>query len=290
MKRRQLLALLSFAALPVWASRERFERGVLWRVTRNGAAPNHVYGTMHDPDPRLAELPKPVSTAFERSKSLVVEFLPNAYTEERFLEAAMFMDGQTLRDKIGAQDFERALEHLAPIGLTRDFVNKLKPWGVLVNLRGPAAAASNGIESQLIGRARARRMALAQIEGVEEQIFTFDECPMESQVALLRHSLAHRAELAELGERTLAAYLARDLGAIWRLREEFVGRYPEVAAHQAVMTKRVLHDRSVVMAYRMQRELRRGDAFVALGALHLYGSKGVLALLGQDGYRVTKVF
>ena len=42
------------------------------------------------------------------------------------------------------------------------------------------------------------------------------------------------------------------------------------------MTKRVLHDRSVVMAFRMQRELRRGDAFVALGALHLYGDKGVL--------------
>ena len=67
-------------------------------------------------------------------------------------------------------------------------------------------------------------------------------------------------------------------------------RYPEVAAHQAVMTKRVLYDRSVVMAFRMQRELRRGDAFVAVGALHLYGEKGVLALLAQDGYRSTRAY
>jgi uncharacterized protein YbaP (TraB family) len=40
----------------------------------------------------------------------------------------------------------------------------------------------------------------------------------------------------------------------------------------------------------MQRELRRGTAFVAVGALHLYSDKGVLALLEADGYRAERVF
>jgi len=44
------------------------------------------------------------------------------------------------------------------------------------------------------------------------------------------------------------------------------------------------------MAFRMQRELRRGQAFVALGALHLYGERGVLALLEEDGYRAQRVY
>jgi uncharacterized protein YbaP (TraB family) len=145
------------------------------------------------------------------------------------------------------------------------------------------------LDQQLMRLARARRLPLSQIEGVEEQIFTFDEFPMESQVALLKHSLAHRDELAELAERTLDAYLEGDLATIWRLREQFGARYPHIASHQAVMTKRVVHDRSVVMAFRMQRELRRGDAFVALGALHLYGEKGVLALLEEDGFRSARV-
>jgi len=56
-----------------------------------------------------------------------------------------------------------------------------------------------------------------------------------------------------------------------------------------VFLKRVILDRSVVMAFRMQRQLRRGNAFVALGALHLYGEKGVLALLEGDGYRAKRV-
>ena len=293
MKRRAfLLAGFAASALGARASiEERFSRGLLWRVEKAPAAPSHVYGTIHVADPRLVELPAPVRGRFDAAKSLMLEFVPDAYSRERFLEAATFLDRQTLTEKIGPEDFERAVEHLGPIGLPREVINKLKPWGVLLNLRNPTRAEQGApLDHQLMELARARRLPLHQIEGVEEQIFTFDEFPMESQVALLKHSLAHRDELAELAERTLQAYLARDLAAIWRLREQFVARHPQIAAHQAVMTKRVVHDRSVVMAFRMQRQLRRGDAFVALGALHLYGEKGVLALLEADGYRAERVF
>jgi len=291
MKRRAFLLATLLAALPVHGRTERFARGLLWRVAKDGVPASHVYGTIHVADARLAELPGAVRQSFDAAKSLMLEFVPDAYSRERFLEASMFLDRQTLEEKIGAEDFERALEVLAPIGLSREVVNKLKPWGVLLNLRNPGRAEPGAaLDSQLLELARARRLPLAQIEGVEEQIFTFDEFPMESQVALLKHSLAHRDELTELAERTLEAYLERDLGAIWRLREQFAARHPQIAAHQAVMTKRVVHDRSVVMAFRMQRQLRRGEAFVALGALHLYGEKGVLALLEADGYRAERVF
>ena len=270
---------------------ERFGRGLLWRVAKEGVAASHIYGTIHVPDPRLAELPAVVRQRFDAATSLMLEFVPDPYSRSRFLEAAMFLDRQTLAEKIGAEDFERAVEHLAPIGLPREVVNKLKPWGVLLNLRNPGRAEQGApLDSQLLELALARRLPLHQIEGVEEQIFTFDEFPMESQIALLKHSLAYRDELLELAERTMEAYLERDLAAIWRLREQFIARHPGIAAHQAVMTKRVVHDRSVVMAFRMQRELRRGGAFVALGALHLYGDKGVLALLEADGYRADVVF
>ena len=290
MKRRELLlALLLSPVFPAWAA-DRFSRGLLWEVSRKGVAPSHVYGTIHVADPRLDPLPAPVQAAFARAASLMLEFVSDGYVNERFLEAAMFPDGQTLEEKIGAEDFERALAQLSPIGLSREFVNKLKPWGVLLNLRDPREAGGESPDTRLAAQARARRMPVFRIEGVEEQIFTFDELPMQAQVALLKHSLAHRDELLALADRTLDAYLTGDLGAIWRLREQFIARYPEVAAYQAQFTKRVIHDRSVVMAFRVQRELRRGRAFVAIGALHLYGEKGVLALLEEDGWRARRAY
>ena len=290
-RRAFLLSSLLLSAVPARAAPdERFARGLLWRVSKKGVAPSHVFGTIHVTDPRLAELPAAVRGAFDSAKSLMLEFMPDAYSQERFLEAALFLDHQTLEQTIGTEDFQRAVEHLQPIGLSREFVNRLKPWGVLLNLRSAEGRDGLPLDVQLSSLARARRIPLLQIEEVEEQIFTFDEFPMEAQVALLKHSLTHRDELVVLAERTLDAYLTRDLAAIWDLREKFMARHPEIAAHQAVMTKRVVHDRSVVMAFRMQRELRRGAAFVALGALHLYGHKGVLALLEEDGYRSTRVY
>jgi uncharacterized protein YbaP (TraB family) len=289
MRRRAFLILSLAACLPAYGQ-QRFTQGLLWRIGKDGVAPSHVYGTIHVGDPRVSVLPAEVRAAFDAAASLMLEFLPDPYTRERFLESAMYQDSRTLEREIGAADFERALEQLKPIGLQREFVNKLKPWGVLLNLRNAAGPEGSPLDGQLLELARARRLPLHQIENVEEQVFTFDEFPMDSQVALLRHSLAHREELLALAESTLQAYLARDLAGIWRLREDFSRRHPAVAPHQAVMTKRVVLDRNVVMAFRMQRQLRRGNAFVALGALHLYGDKGVLALLEEDGYRAVRVY
>jgi uncharacterized protein YbaP (TraB family) len=36
--------------------------------------------------------------------------------------------------------------------------------------------------------------------------------------------------------------------------------------------------------------LRGGRVFVAVGALHLYGDKGLLAMIARDKYRVTRLF
>jgi len=295
-KRRAFFSLIPLLLAPAWAaaaSGDRFSYGILWRIETRNAPPSHVFGTIHVSDPRLAALPAPAARAFASARSLTVEFTADGYAREHFLEAALFQDQQTLEDKIGASDFERVVERLAPLGLSREFIRKLKPWGALINLRTPRGAAPGAwptLGEQLRGGARTRHLPLYTMESVGEQIFTFDEFPMASQIALLRHALENEIELIEMAGRTLEAYLARDLDGIWRIQAAFVRRHPQIAPHNAVFVKRVIYDRSVVMAFRMQRQLRRGNAFIALGALHLHGPKGVLNLLEQDGYRTRRIY
>lgn len=292
MRRRAVLAAGLAMALPLPAAAAgRYAHGLLWRVDRSGIEPSHVFGTLHAGDPRLQPLPPPVEAAFSQSRALMLEYVADRYGRERFLEAAVYLDGHTLEQDIGRAHFERAVEAMRPIGLPREVVGKLKPWGALLNLHTshqPGGAVPP--EAQLFALARKRRLPVSQIENVEEQVFTFDEMSMVSQVALLKHYLEHGAELDQLAERTLLAYLARDLAGIWSAQQDYARRHPEIAPHHAELMKRVVLDRSVVMAFRMQRELRRGRAFVALGALHLYADRGVLALLGEDGYRAERVY
>jgi len=199
-----LLSSLMLSAVPAWAAPdERFARGLLWRVSKKGVAPSHVFGTIHVADPRLAELPPAVRRAFGGARSLMLEFMPDAYSNERFLEAALFLDRQTLEQKIGTEDFQ------------------------LLSLRSAA------------GRTVCRSTS---------------SCSSSRAPAAFRFFKSRR-----LRSRSSPSTNSR----IWQ-RSGSCGK--------------------------KQRELRRGAAFVALGALHLYGDKGVLALLEEDGYRATRVY
>lgn len=46
----------------------------------------------------------------------------------------------------------------------------------------------------------------------------------------------------------------------------------------------------VAKVYVMEAHLKQGNAFIAIGALHLPGEVGVLKLLAQNGYRVSAVY
>jgi uncharacterized protein len=272
---------------PAFAT-ERYGHGLLWLLGGPGGQ-GHVFGTFQAPEGRLGALPAEVRRAFDGAGRLVVENAPEAYSDDRFRRAATFEADRSLSQVLGAQDFERAVLSLQPLGLPREALDRLKPWALLLNLGVTGGAQASPPDARLAALAEARGVPIEALEGLEEQIFIFDEFPMEAQVALLRHGLAHPDELAEVAERTLQAYHRGDLAGISRATEDQRVRNPAVAAHFEALTKRVLHDRSVVMAHRMQRSLRRGDAFIALGALHLYGQKGVLALLEQRGFDVARV-
>jgi uncharacterized protein YbaP (TraB family) len=58
---------------------------------------------------------------------------------------------------------------------------------------------------------------------------------------------------------------------------------PELTRHQ-------IENRSVQIAHPLFQPLRTGRVFVAVGALHLHGERGLLALLRDQGYRVRTVY
>ncbi len=54
--------------------------------------------------------------------------------------------------------------------------------------------------------------------------------------------------------------------------------------------KQFITMRNKRMVERMERHLKQGGAFVAVGALHLSGEEGVLRLLQKRGFTVKKAY
>jgi uncharacterized protein YbaP (TraB family) len=267
-----------------------FTAGLLWRISKPGAGASFVFGTIHLADPRVNGIPGPVAAALEQTKTMAMELVPGVIADARVFDLELLDDGRTLEPLIGREAFVKVREQLAPQAIPDAVIARLKPWAVLVKLGRAAPDAGQSLDQQLLAAARARRMQLAPLELPDEQIAAFDTVPLASQVALLRHALAHRDALDAAVEPTIDAWLRRDLAALARVGDRMGEEFPDLAPHYRELTRHIIHNRTVLMHHRLTLPLRGGRVFVAVGAMHLYGSKGLLALLQQDGYRVTRIW
>ena len=269
----------------------RFTKGLLWRVSKEGTAPSYVFGTIHVPDPRVLDIPDPVSRALARSRRYYMESVQGEHEAARLFEASQFDDGRRLEPLIGADAYAKVAAMLRERGVTDEVIARLKPWAALTNLTvTPEDYDRITLDQKLLELARSRKLRVAGLEGVEEQIAVFDRIPLDTQVQLLRHALDHRDELAAMIEPTIQAWLRRDLAGIDRAGYRAAERYPEMAEHYRILHRRVVENRSIVMAHRLTIPLREGGTFVAVGADHLYGEEGMLALIEKQGYRVKRVY
>jgi hypothetical protein len=155
--------------------------------------------------------------------------------------------------------------------------------------QAPAGGGGPMLDEILVLDARSRRLNVIGLELPEEQVAALDTIPVASQVALVQWMLAHRAELPANHEKAVEAWLARDLARLAALAAAPGRADPAMAPHFEELARHVVVNRSVQFAHRLFLPLRGGGVFVAVGALHLHGPEGLLALIRAQGYRVRRV-
>ena len=282
----RIVALFLLAAP---AAAQRYDQGLLWRVETPGGA-SHVFGTIHVEDPRAADLPAPVALAFNEARSVTVEISLDPGNVMALASRMVIQDGRSLSAIAGPELFGKASAQAAQLGLPEQALLLFKPWAVALLLMVPQQDPEKVLDVVLARRAAAQGKPVHELETVMEQADVFDGMTEPDQVALLRYAVENRQQVARTTGELVKAWLARDLAALWRISQEGVEASTETKRLNEVFLQRVLTARNGRMAERMDARLKEGGAFIAIGALHLYGSGGVLALLQQRGWRVSRVY
>jgi uncharacterized protein YbaP (TraB family) len=282
---RILLILLVFW-LPVSHAADKFEYGLLWKIDDEVTEPSYLFGTMHSEDPRVTRLPWEVERALDNSRSLTLELLPDA----QLLQAGMAMffdDGRTLDKVAGRRLFDASVKAMAGYGIPKEMVQRMKPWAVFTTLSVPKPKTGIFLDMVLYQHAQKRGKQLHALETAGEQLSVFDDMPIADQLQLLEHTLNNYHTMDSQIEQLTRAYLDRDLVELQALGDDFVP--VDDAAAERLMTSLVV-DRNHRMLQRMQMQLSQGGAFIAVGALHLAGPDGLLQLLEEAGYNVSRVY
>ncbi|EWS60293.1 TraB family protein [Methylibium sp. T29-B] len=228
--------------------------------------------------------------ALAASRALVVEMLDDADSRSAFETAARLPPGRSLRTLAGPERFERVASRLsARYGLPAAATERLTPWAAYLTLSQPPRPQGEIVDAALQRIARQRGLPVVPLETAREQIASIAAVQTGHMLALLEAQARRHDETIAAIDTLLARYLEEDLDGMLQNEELALRDEPALRPAYSDLFEQILVRRSARMVERMRPRLERGGAFVAIGALHLHGEQGVLALLERAGWQVRRV-
>lgn len=265
-----------------------YGQGLLWKIEEASTRPSYLFGTIHSEDTRVLNLPPVVQTAFDKADVYVMEALLDENALAAMTSAMLFSDGRNLQQILSPATYAKTVAAMQAYGMPEAALPLMKPWAIAVTLAMPKPKTGVVLDLSLLQKAQAQSKQTAGLETVAEQLGALDSLPLSEQVTMLEDTLRQLPKM----ERTLAAmhsaYLARDLKTLSKLSDEQIA-LGDRALGKKLMTQLVTL-RNQRMAERILPYLKQGNAFIAIGALHLPGNQGVLKLLSEGGYRISAIY
>jgi uncharacterized protein len=271
----------------------------LWKIEKEGLKPSYLFGTMHMTDPRVIDLTPEARTAFDTSDTVVIEsteILDPAIAARALLsrpDLTMFTDATTLSSTLNEADKKTLETGLKARGIPLVTVNKMKPWMIagLVALPECELKRKQGgapfLDIKLAQDAKAAGKSVEGLETIVEQLDAISSLPMEFHLKGLVEALALGDKMDDVLETMIALYVEGRTDMIMPFLKSVSPANSGDAESYGDFEERVITARNVIMATRGEQFLARGNTFIAVGALHLPGEKGLVELLRKDGYTVT---
>ena len=278
---------------------------LLFRIDRDGVDPSWLFGTMHLTDERVADLPANAEAAFAEAGTVALEsteILDPAKAQLALFskpDLTMFTGEKDLTDYL--TDEQRAVlkEGLAARGLQLALVQRMKPWLISGMVALPPCefdrkkAGEPFLDLKLAQMAENDGKQLVGLETIVEQFDAMASLPIEFHVQGLVETIELGDRIDDIMETMIQLYVDGETGAVWPMLRAASPEMKDdetLAAGYAEFEKTMVHVRNATMLERALPLLQEGGAFIAVGALHLPGEKGLAHLIDEAGYTVTPVY
>jgi uncharacterized protein YbaP (TraB family) len=279
------------ACLPAAPIRAQAPRNFLWKVsTPTGAL--YLVGSIHLLTKDYYPLNPSLDAAFKDADVLVEEAdlaeMEAPATQFKLLTRGLLPANQTLDSVVSAATYGLVTKRVATLGIPLEPLRRFKPWLLamtLIEMEWQKAGfdASLGLDRHFFDRARGDGKMVQGLETIDYQLSLFDGMTMAQQDRMLSESLQdideERANVFKLTD----AWKAGDAAEVERIMLNDMKDDP-------VMYQRLLVGRNRAWQPKLDALLARGArAFVVVGAAHLVGPDGLLAMFRAKGYTVVQL-
>lgn len=272
-------------------ARQNHTRGILWKVESAAPGPDpsvlYLAGSVHALGRHAYPLAASFDQAFAASTTLIEEIgdAEQDAAGATLMAKAKLKPGRTLEKTVSTETYERFVAFTTAARLPAAKLGELKPWAIAVFIQSLVSAGIGlepalGLDRYFLERAKARRMTVVGLETVEEQLDRLDKLPAAAQERMLSEAITNPADdAADLAE-MVTAWRKGDVDKLEALVTRDFADEPD--AYRSVLVER---NHNWLPA--MEKCLAGQKCFVVVGAAHLVGPDGLVALLRARGYRVT---
>jgi uncharacterized protein len=289
-----------YAKIMAAADATKNGNALLWKIERPGTPASYLFGTVHLTDERVTRLSPGVQLALKESKTIALEVsdLSEAATTKVIAKSAplvIYTDGRRLDGLLSDSEYDTVKNVINRSGMPADLAALFKPWIVTMIMsvsdceRQKVQEGAKVLDMQLAELGKARGLDVVGLETIPEQLKALASVPEEQQLKMLRASLKFADRTNDLMETLVRLYVDRKIGAAIPFQIAIARQVGVGDDAYAGFQQKLLVERNVKMSQSAAPLLEKGGTFIAVGALHLPGEKGLVALLREAGYTVTAI-
>ncbi|HYH95023.1 TraB/GumN family protein [Hyalangium sp.] len=270
------------------------EHAFLWEVQGAQGGTVYVVGSIHLARAGELTLSPSMDAAFQRSDALVVEVdvgaVDSSKMQQVILKQGLLPGDQTLWQRLDPETAKLLAAAAERAGLPMVGLERMRPWVVAITLsvlelqRG-GYEPGLGVDRLFLDRARGSKQ-IVELETAEEQLLLLALLPEPLQEQMLRDQLRRSGQSEGVLERITAAWKAGDAeglaAQVFQQEQEDPGLRP--------LYEKLFYERNARMAEKVGAMLAQPRTwFVVVGAGHVVGPEGLLALLQKQGHRVRQL-
>lgn len=256
---------------------------LLWKISGNGLpAPSYILGTIHlichDDFLWTAQMQK----AFNDAEKVVFEMdMDDPDLQREVSSGLMMQDGKSLKDLLSEQEYARLAQFSSDsLGMPLDMVQHMKPFALmnLLSMKALNCTIPESYEGNIAAMAAKAGKEIRGLETAKEQLDVLAGMNIDSAARQLMDIINNYDSLQVQYDQLLHAYKKQDLHGLYQL----ILASPDFRNDLNAL----LFDRNKKWIPRIEKMIRPGTSFIAVGAGHLWGKQGVLQLLREKGYRI----
>ncbi len=259
---------------------------LLWKVSGNGLEqPSYLFGTIHLICSKDFRTSDSLLSKLTESQQLILELDMDDPTMMLIMQQNMFMkNGQKIQELLNEKEV-RVIDNYFKdsLGMNIAIFANAKPF-ILMSLMYSKllGCTPESYELFLTQRAEQQKKEILGLETVSEQMAIFDSIPYQLQAKMLLDIIRDAPKAQVEFRKMVELYQKQDVEGLLKMTDS---SQFDFSAYESIL----LNDRNKRWIAKIERYIKLKPSFIAVGAAHLGGERGILSLLRKQGYTIDAI-